>query len=596
MDRRCPYNRQIVLGPAGGCGGFSLIEVLVALALAAMIAVYAGIKTGDMDMEDKFYQTCNRMEEIKAALIGKPGLYCNGVPQFTGYVSDTGNLPNLYYTGEEGETHAASRTDSVTITALEGENGLAACLKQGIRPQPKALWAKPAGIPQWQYHEEGKIWAGWRGPYMTRDRLVDAWGNPFLFIVGEVVGNNKKTYRCRKTFDATKDSRDPWQDPIRWEVILDNGAANARTWLPPGSEHDYESRSDDGGKEHKSIQETYHSDFLTVLSLGADNQPGGTGVNKDISMVIESNEYLGEVAGNCGDSQALTADRVCLVFPDYTEDGDPDKGIMEICIPDSSNKRLNDNSLDYYVGTEYDPSQRVGILKVGYYFINETEFNGVDFASTGINFRFGASDSVISRRTYDCADCPQNEMAGCTCTKYDIKSHCYLNPGVDADLLFKCDEWGTFLNENFGVLDFDLSGTDETTGRPWEFRCTCTNKGQVPCRDAICVDSFEFKEGEGRSGTDDFVCTNEEFLGGKSVITCEDTPTDCRKWLCDEPPPGCDCEETVSRDFYDDPAEYANANWQKLDIPIGIRTIKAGSIYYTIPVSQGGNWVGTICD
>ena len=99
MDTQNKNRIRLTFSPAHlpTCKGFSLIEVLVAISLMAFLAVYLGAKTAEMATEDKFYKTCYMMEEIKEAIIGREGLYCNGVRQFTGYVSDMGNLPNLYY-------------------------------------------------------------------------------------------------------------------------------------------------------------------------------------------------------------------------------------------------------------------------------------------------------------------------------------------------------------------------------------------------------------------------------------------------------------------------------------------------------------------
>ncbi len=552
--------------PDSGSSGFSLLEVLVAISLMAMIVVYIGVKTRGMDTEDRFYRTCYRMEEIKAALIGKPGLYCNAIRQFTGYVSDTGNLPNLYYTDDQGKTQRVTETGAGNIRALDGDAGLSACLRSGIRPQPRALWAKPKNIDKWQYHKDARLWAGWRGPYMTQDRLVDAWGNPFLFVVGEVIGHGGKTYRCRETYTATQANPqrpDPFF-PGPWEMILENGAINAREWLDPGSED---------GLGQKSKQEIYHQDFLTIISLGADNKPGGKGVNKDFSIVIEPSEYLGEVAGNCGDSGQRTADAVCLFYPDYTEDG-AGQGIVEACIPESETRAMADNSLDYYVITGH-PKQNHKTAPdshAEYDLIGSTE---TDFVSTGITFRFGASSLVITKGKYHCTDCGRDEMAGCVCINYTYENHCYLNPGYDPEALKDCTNYKT-MPEGLGILDFNYPSLG--------FFCTCRNQGEKPCTDATCVDNWDEY---------DFICLDEY---GKAVITCDEEPTGCIKWSCDEEPSDCDCMQTTGRETYENPGDYRNANWDNRDIPIGIRTLKAGSVYSAVSVNEGGNWVGTVYD
>lgn len=323
-----------------------MIEVLVAISLIALLAVYLGARGTEVLTEDKFYKTCYMMEEIKEAIIGKPGLYCNGVQQFTGYISDMGNLPNLYYYDKKEKLiQKVTRIESGRIVAIEGDgpDGLAEALKQKHRPQPKALWSKGIGaLPEWKYHEDAQLWAGWRGPYIDPPpfgMLIDAWGNPFLFVIGEVVGHKNeedeegRTYRCRQTYASMRDrlGRPGEKDStMYWEEIeiqvgfgQKKKAMNFRIWQDLGTAKDPEGKEAESIPQSlKTMQEKFYGDScLTIISLGADNKPGGDGLDKDISIVIEPTEYLGEVAGNAGGHENLFAKKVYLYYPNYTEDG-----------------------------------------------------------------------------------------------------------------------------------------------------------------------------------------------------------------------------------------------------------------------------------
>ena len=96
------------------CPGFSLIEVMVILALMAALALFLGSKINNIDTDLGFDKTCHMMEEIKEAIIGKQGLYCNGTRQFTGYVSDMGTMPGLFYVDQGGNTEE-TRSGQATL-------------------------------------------------------------------------------------------------------------------------------------------------------------------------------------------------------------------------------------------------------------------------------------------------------------------------------------------------------------------------------------------------------------------------------------------------------------------------------------------------
>lgn len=545
------------------CSGFSLIEVLVAISLMALIAVYLGARAGDLDPEDKFYKTCYMMEEIKEAIIGRPGLYCNGIRQFTGYVSDMGNLPNLYYfDNQEKEFVQVTHAESGRIEA----DGLADALKQGHRPQPWALWRKTEGMPEWKYHEEkGQLWAGWSGPYIdppAGGALRDAWGNQFLFVVGEVVGYEdnyiKKTYRCKKTYisEDGKDGRSfacgPESDcgESYWEMINEDEKMNFRTWIDVGTETwpqaDPPLTPLQLEKLRTKQEKFYGPGCLTIISLGKNGKPGGDGLDKDIQIVIEPVEYMGEVAGHAGARGELFADRVCLYYPDYTEDGG---GIKSLCIPESG--KMEDNS---YLFAEQD--------------VKKVE-------------KYKCTGGMYER----CKESPDWDTANCSCRQYEtaIIYHCWCKESCE---YFYYDNWccTNALNRdpcicrgNCNCADSgdpdacrqdnpDYSGQlpeDYPKPMPWEppweppddvRKCIAPHPNYPgnPPQD-ICIDAYcrEDMSGAAACGGECMYCCNDN-------IECAEQPPIryCDEWRCDydigDGVDGCDCSPDYVEEDLDD--------------------------------------------
>jgi prepilin-type N-terminal cleavage/methylation domain-containing protein len=406
--------------------GFSLIEVLVVVSLMAFLAVYLGVETAEKTAVDQFYRTSYRMEDIKEAIIGRPNLYCNGIRQFTGYVSDTGNLPDLFVSDEEEKTlRRVTMSLSGRTEALEGDGGLAEALLNGRWPQPNALWKQMDNLPDWQYYADHYLWAGWRGPYIdppAGGALRDEWGNRILFVIGDVIGHEGKTYRCTEDYAATRESQQsPGEEGAPWEVIAES-EMNFRTWQDLGTVrasdlagNPVEVKAEDIDETMKTEQEIFYSEScMTIISLGRDGRPGGDGPDKDLYITIEPAEFLGEVAGNAGDRGAgnLLAGGVCLSVPDFTDQGGE---IKSWCIP-----QLEDNSR----------------------LLSAQPASG-EPAYTGVDFRFGSSESF--RR--ECLDWECNRTDGsCTCNEYE-QGGCIRFECVD-NLVFRpvpegctCTEW-----------------------------------------------------------------------------------------------------------------------------------------------------------
>ena len=302
------------------CSGFTLIEVLVALALMGLFASITVVAINKVDDKVKYDETQKTMLEIKEAILGKPDLYCNGWKQFTGYVSDMGAVPTL-----------------VDDQGNEVEKG----------GQPRALWTRDINNDDdtedqgidiaesflWKHYKDTKIWAGWRGPYIRPpgdNVLRDGWGNPFMFVTGEVVtlkdvagGGSLRsgTYRCIKNYAGIRNSGLPgfvsgrgvnWDEC--WESFPEGPILD-----PPES---YKSSNSDKEETFKYNIFYGKENALTICSYGADGKPGGTGLNQDIVLTVYRTDWTGEVAGHVGYSGNRYVDEVIINYPEYKKGED----------------------------------------------------------------------------------------------------------------------------------------------------------------------------------------------------------------------------------------------------------------------------------
>ena len=345
--------------------GFSLIEVLVALAMVGVLVAMVTLPLKQTDERRDYDRTLAAMEEIRHAVLGRQGLYCNGQRQFTGYVTDMGGLPALV---DEDGTEVGDM-----LGEQDGEQVL-------LFPQPRALWTRdingngdtkdPEDIPDdlcWKYYEEQRIWAGWRGPYLDPPAdgvLKDGWGNPFLFSDGEIITLKDETV-VEYTFTSYvnifgitvyKWTSSPPVAPgtyrckTNWAFPLGPGSTSSIKSPLPGFAtpyHGIASSPYDGAwddcweelpeavgppviepRENNEDPDTYRSiatnlfygqGTLSVVSYGADGKPGGSGYNRDISMTIYPSEYTGEVAGMVGNSSRNFADYVSVCYPRFEQ-------------------------------------------------------------------------------------------------------------------------------------------------------------------------------------------------------------------------------------------------------------------------------------
>lgn len=130
--------------------GFSLLEVVVAVAVLATIAALTVPVLASLNRSDNERATQQQVERVYRAIFGEPAR-----GEF-GYVGDMGRLPtSLTELVDQGSQLAFHTSDGAT-------------------------------------EHVGRIGTGWRGPYLrdlfsTTDLLADAWGQPLTFTNGQVV-------------------------------------------------------------------------------------------------------------------------------------------------------------------------------------------------------------------------------------------------------------------------------------------------------------------------------------------------------------------------------------------------------------------------
>ena len=140
--------------------GFSLLELVVSLAILAALATVAMRSANNLQSQTYYQVTTNSLNEIRNAIVGAPNQRgADGSVQITGFVADTGRLPNY---------------------AIGGDTA--------VPPDPFNELLKPNGIPAYGFVSSSSdpavlIGAGWNGPYIRLGAgpsyIRDGWGNSF---------------------------------------------------------------------------------------------------------------------------------------------------------------------------------------------------------------------------------------------------------------------------------------------------------------------------------------------------------------------------------------------------------------------------------
>jgi prepilin-type N-terminal cleavage/methylation domain-containing protein len=141
---------------------FSLIELVIALAILAAVTTIALRATSNLQDQAKYQSTVRSLNEIQAAIVGPVNQRSSdGSALVTGFVADTGRLPLANPGSDTGDP-------------------------QGALDPLNELLSRPAAIPIYQPYSSNIdpnviVWAGWQGPYLHLSAgptyVRDGWGN-----------------------------------------------------------------------------------------------------------------------------------------------------------------------------------------------------------------------------------------------------------------------------------------------------------------------------------------------------------------------------------------------------------------------------------
>lgn len=157
MKRHAAQNAEI-----SGQGGFTLLELLLVVAILSSLALAATTFVDNADNQERFEATRERLEQIRFATIGDGGRTANGQAELRGFVADMGRLPGDL---KELIEHPLDCNRDGTNEADGNGNGL------------------PDDC-EWRLDAATGLWVGWHGPYLgvladsTGVRAYrDGWGN-----------------------------------------------------------------------------------------------------------------------------------------------------------------------------------------------------------------------------------------------------------------------------------------------------------------------------------------------------------------------------------------------------------------------------------
>ncbi len=134
------YSENKRLTDCGPDSGFTLLEVIIIIAIIAILAgLIAPLAVNRIDQQR--FDACRReLQNIKLAIVGDQQLLSGGMRNSFGFVGDLGLVPRSIPNGA----------------------GLDELLVQG-------------GLPSWQF--SSGVWWGWRGPYLSN--ITDPWGHDY---------------------------------------------------------------------------------------------------------------------------------------------------------------------------------------------------------------------------------------------------------------------------------------------------------------------------------------------------------------------------------------------------------------------------------
>lgn len=265
--------------------GFTLLELVVVLAILAVVATLATREIGYIQDQGRFETTQRGFEEIKAAILGQPGARsADGAMEVIGFVADMGRLPRAAF---------LSTTNELTLSEL------------WINPNPGISFdLRPATDDP-----DVRVPGGWRGPYIRLPlgaaTLRDGWGNAYVSPVPPVIPEPNDISYARLR-DATDNPLTAAGQDVR--IVRHLGANSWRDTFDVGYDRDMEIKFRDedfraGLKGYVDIKTRYGSDpvgsngveTVTVRVFGPDPENATLIKEWNTSVTLISSQVFWEI-------------------------------------------------------------------------------------------------------------------------------------------------------------------------------------------------------------------------------------------------------------------------------------------------------------
>jgi len=148
MSPRHP--RPTGLSPARASAGFTLMELLVVVALLSAVALAGFSAVAEDQGQVRFNDTRNRLERLRLATLGPAGPAWDGGWRLSGYAADNGRLP-----------------DSVAdVIGTPAGHASQAAVEPAFDPQPDAQCAQDGGESALSWSATHRLLKGHRGDYL----------------------------------------------------------------------------------------------------------------------------------------------------------------------------------------------------------------------------------------------------------------------------------------------------------------------------------------------------------------------------------------------------------------------------------------------